>query len=54
MNEQVLPSAVALRITVTFLTNKNVKPVEILTSLRGQFDDETLSRTQVYVWSSVI
>jgi len=28
-----------------------MKPAEILTTLRAQFDDGTLSRTQVYDWS---
>jgi len=48
MSEQVVPSAVAQRIVVTFLTNENVKPGEILMRLRAQFGDETLSRTQMY------
>jgi hypothetical protein len=51
MSEQVVPSAVAQRIIVTFLTNENVKPAEILMRLRAQFGDETLLRTQVYDWS---
>jgi len=39
MSEQiVLPSAVAQRIIVKFLTNENVKPAEILKRLRAQFD----------------
>jgi hypothetical protein len=49
MSEQVVPSAVAQRIVVKFLTNENVKPAEILMRLRAQFGDETLSRTQMYV-----
>jgi hypothetical protein len=48
MSAQVLPSAVAQSIVVKFLTNENVKPAEVLTRLRAQFSDETLSRTQVY------
>jgi hypothetical protein len=51
MSEQVVPSAVAQCIMVTFLTNENVKPADILMRLRAQFGDETLSRTQVYDWS---
>jgi hypothetical protein len=51
MNEQVVPSAVGQSITVKFLTNKNVKPAEILKRLRPEFGGETLSRTQVYDWS---
>jgi hypothetical protein len=51
MSEQVVPSAVAQRIVVKFLTNENVKPAEILIRLRTQLGDETLSRTLVYDWS---
>jgi glucan biosynthesis protein len=51
MSEQVVPSAVAQRIMVKFVTNENVKPAEILMRLRAQFGDETLSRTLVYYWS---
>jgi len=36
---------------ITFLTIENVKPVEILTRLRAQFGDATLSRIQVYEWN---
>jgi hypothetical protein len=50
MSEQVVSLAVTQPI-VKFLTNKNMKPAEILTRLRAQFSDETLSRTQVYDWS---
>jgi len=50
-HDQVVPSAVVQLIIVKFLTNKNVKPFEILMRLRTQFSDETLSRTQVYDWS---
>jgi hypothetical protein len=49
MSAQVIPSAVALRIIVKFLTNESVKPADILVRLRAQFGDETLSKTQVYV-----
>jgi hypothetical protein len=49
----VVPSAVAQRITVKFLFNENVKPAEILTRLRAQFGDETLSRSQKYDWSKL-
>jgi hypothetical protein len=48
MSEQVIPLAVAQCFIVKFLSNKNMKPAEILTRLRTQFSDETLSRTQVY------
>jgi hypothetical protein len=46
MSEQVVPSTFAQRIDLKFLTNKNVKPAEILKRLRAQFDNETLSRMQ--------
>jgi len=51
MSVRVVPPAVAQRIVVTFLTNENVKPAEILKRLRAQFGDETLSRIQVYACS---
>jgi hypothetical protein len=44
----VVPSAVAQCITVKFLTNKNMKPAEILMRLGAQFSDKTVSRTQAY------
>jgi hypothetical protein len=51
MSEQVVPSADAQRIVVKFLTNGNVKPTEILMTLRAQFGDEPLSKSQMYDWS---
>jgi hypothetical protein len=48
MSEQVVPSAVAQRIIVKFLTDENVKPAGILTRLRAHFGNKKLSRTQVY------
>jgi hypothetical protein len=51
MRAQVVPSVVAQRIIVKFLTNKNVKPAEILKRLREKFGNETLSRIRVYNWS---
>jgi hypothetical protein len=41
----------SFRIIVKFLINENLKRAEIFVKLRAQFDDETLSRTQVYNWS---
>jgi hypothetical protein len=52
MGVQVVPSAVAPRIIVKFLTNRNVKLAEILKRFRVQFDDEILLWTQVYDWSN--
>jgi hypothetical protein len=40
-----------LRSVVKFVTNENVKTVDILMRLRAHFDDETLSRIQVYDWN---
>jgi len=50
ISEKVIPSAVVQYIIVKFLTNENMKPAENLTRLRAQFDDEMLSKTQVYDW----
>jgi len=47
MSEREVPTATAQRIIVKFLTNEGVKPSEILTRLRAQFGDMTLSSTQV-------
>jgi len=44
MSEQVVPLTV-----VTFLTNENVKPAEILRRPRAQFGDETLFKN-LGVW----
>jgi len=51
ISEQVVPSAVVQCIIVKFLTNKNMKPAEILMILRAHFGDETLSKTQVCNWN---
>jgi hypothetical protein len=52
MNLPAFGEAVAKCIIVKFLTNKNVKCAEILKRLRAEFGDQTLSRTQVYDWST--
>jgi hypothetical protein len=41
MDVQVIPLPIAQRI-MSFLTNENAKPAEILTRLSEQFGDETL------------
>jgi hypothetical protein len=46
-----IPSAVVQCIVVKFISNKNVRPAEILVICGAQFDDEMLSRIQVYDWS---
>ena len=52
MSERELAPAIAQRIIVKFLTNEGVIPSKILTRLRAQFGDMTLSSTQVYDWAS--
>jgi len=52
MSEREVPPAIAQHIIVKFLTNEGIKPSEILTRLRAQFGDMTLSSTQVYDWAS--
>jgi histone-lysine N-methyltransferase SETMAR len=52
MSERELAPAIAQRIIVKFLMNEGVKPSEILTTLRAQLGDMTLSSTQVYNWAS--
>jgi hypothetical protein len=53
MRGQVIHSAVVQRVIVTFPTNKNVKPDEILRKLRAQFGDKTLSKTWVFDWKVI-
>jgi hypothetical protein len=50
MSEQEVPSSVAQRIIIKFLTTEGVKPSEILRRLKAQFGDNTLKKTQVYAW----
>ncbi|KAJ8946264.1 hypothetical protein NQ318_004633 [Aromia moschata] len=51
MSEQEVHTSVAQRIIVRFLANEGVKSNEILTRLRVQFGDDTLSQTQVFDWA---
>lgn len=51
MTEQEVHSSVAQRIIIKFLTNEGVKPSEILTRLKAQFGDSTLSQNRVYTWA---
>jgi len=53
LSDQVVPLVVVQHMIVKFLTNKNVKPAEILTRLRAQVSDETVSRTQVHLVSGL-
>jgi hypothetical protein len=48
LTEQVVPSGVTQRTIVKFLTKERMKPAETLMRLRAEFDDETLSRIQMY------
>lgn len=50
MSEREVPSSVAQRIIVKFLTTEGVKPSAILRRLQAQFGDKTLKKTQVYSW----
>jgi histone-lysine N-methyltransferase SETMAR len=52
MSEREVPPAIAQHIIVKFLTNEGVKSSDILTRMRAQFGDMTLSSTQVYDWAS--
>ncbi|KAJ8936702.1 hypothetical protein NQ318_002444 [Aromia moschata] len=50
MSEQVVPSSVAQRNVIKFLSIEGVRPFDILTRLQAQFGDETLSKMQSYEW----
>lgn len=50
MSEQRVPSSVAQRIIIKFLTTEGVKPSDILRRLKAQFEDNILKKTQVYAW----
>ena len=47
MGEREVPITVAQRIVIKFLTNENVGPNEIWRRLRAQYEESTLSKTQV-------
>ena len=51
MSEQEVPSSVAQSIIKKFLTYEEVKPSEILTCLKAQFGDATLSHNRVFTWA---
>ena len=51
MSEQEVPPSVVKRIIIKFLTNEGVKPSEILTHLKVQFGDTTLSENRVFTWA---
>ncbi|KAJ8946771.1 hypothetical protein NQ318_018980 [Aromia moschata] len=53
MSEQEVHTSVAQRIIIRFLANEGVKSNEILTRLRAQFGDDTLSQTQVFDWAKI-
>ena len=51
MSEQKVPSYVVQCIIIKFLTNDGVKPSEILSRLKAQFGDTTLSQNSVFTWA---
>jgi hypothetical protein len=51
MAEQEVPSSVAQRIIIKFLTKEGVIPSEIFTMLQAQFGDECLSQPRVFSWA---
>ena len=51
MAVQAVPSSVALRIIIKFLTKEGVNPSEIFTSFQAQFGDECLSQPRVFSWA---
>lgn len=50
MSEQEVHTSIAQRIIIKFLAREGVKPSEILWRLTAQFEENTLSRTQVFDW----
>jgi hypothetical protein len=53
MSERELPTTVAQRVVIKFLTNENDGPNEIRRRLRAQYRESTLSKTQVKFWHRV-
>jgi hypothetical protein len=51
MVEQEVPSSLAQRIIIKFLTTEDVTPSEIFTRLQAQFGDECLSQIRVFSWA---
>jgi hypothetical protein len=51
MEVQAIPSSVAQRIIIKFLTKEGVIPSEIFTRLQAQFGDECLSQPGVFSWA---
>jgi hypothetical protein len=51
MAERAVPSRVAQRIIIKFLTKEGVIPSEIFTRLQAQFGDECLSQPRVFSWA---
>jgi hypothetical protein len=51
MTDQEVPSSVAQRIIIKFLTKEGVIPSEIFTRLQAQFGDECLSQPRVFSWA---
>jgi hypothetical protein len=53
MAEQEVPSSVAQRIIIKFLTKEGAIPSEIFTRLQAQFWDECLSQPRVFSWAKL-
>jgi hypothetical protein len=51
MAGQEVPSSVAQRIIIKFLTKEGVIPSEIFTRFQAQFGDECLSQPRVFSWA---
>jgi hypothetical protein len=51
MAVQAVPSSVAQRIIIKFLTKEGVIPSEIFTRLQAQFGDECLSQPRMFSWA---
>ena len=50
MSEREVPITIVQRVVIKFLTNENVGPNEIWHRLRTQYEESTLSKTQVKFW----
>jgi hypothetical protein len=51
MEVQAVPSSVAQRIIIKFLTKEGVIPSEIFARFQAQFGDECLSQPRVFSWA---
>jgi hypothetical protein len=51
MAVQVVPSSIAQRVIIKFLTKEDVIPSEIFTRFQAQFGDECFSQPRVFSWA---